>query len=225
MSLVEQGKRELGKERRRRQILDAAARLVEADGLEGLTMRRLSDAAGVSYATVYNLVGVKEDVLVALLQAGFSDLGAELAAVESGDPLARARAIVTNIVDHFVARPDLYRAIVQAVHEPAAGARGLPVRRGLIALYEACIRDAIERRQLRDDLDPHVLARHITLAVNGVIRRWAAGETNATELRAEADYALRVSLLGIAMPSTRTQLLAELRACERTLARVRKRAA
>jgi hypothetical protein len=53
----------------------------------------------------------------------------------------------------------------------------------------------------------------------------ATGETNATGLRAEADYALRVSLLGVAMPSTRTQLLAELRACERTLARVRKRAA
>jgi AcrR family transcriptional regulator len=225
MSLAEQGKREMGKERRRGQILDAAARLVEADGLEDLTMRRLSDAAGVSYATVYNLVGVKEDVLVALLQSGFEDLGAELAAVEAGDPLARARALVTSIVDHFVARPALYRAIVKAVHEPAAGARGLPIRRGLIALYEASIRDAIDRRLLRDDLDAHALARHVTLAVNGVIRRWAAGETNATGLRAEAEYALRVSLLAVAMPSTRKQLLAELRACERTLARARNRAA
>jgi hypothetical protein len=164
-------------------------------------------------------------VLVALLQAGFSDLGAELAALESGDPLVRARALVTNIVDHFVAQPVLYRALVRAVHEPAAGARGLPVRRGLIALYEASIRDAVNRRQLRDDLDPHILARHITLAVNGVIRRWAAGETNAVGLRAEAHYALRVSLLGVAMPSTRKQLLSELRTCERTLARAGNRAA
>ena len=67
----EQGRREQGKERRRRRILDAAAQLVEAEGLDGLTMRRLSDAAGVSYATVYNLVGSKEDVLVALLRSGF----------------------------------------------------------------------------------------------------------------------------------------------------------
>ncbi len=78
---------------------------------------------------------------------------------------------------------------------------------------------------LRDDLDPHVLALHVTLAINGVIRRWAAGEMNAAGFRAEADYALRVSLLGVATPSTRTKLLAELRTCERALARPGNRAA
>ena len=110
----EQGRREQGKERRRRRILDAAAQLVEREGLDGLTMRRLSDAAGVSYATVYNLVGSKEDVLVALLRSGLEDLGAQLAAVASRDPLDRARALVAGVVDHFVARPELYREIGRA---------------------------------------------------------------------------------------------------------------
>ena len=224
-SVEEQGLREQGKARRRRRILDAAAQLVEADGLDGLTMRRLSETAGVSYATVYNLVGSKEDVLVALLRAGLEDLGAQLAAVASPDPLDRARALVAGVVDHFVARPTLYRALVQAVHDPVAGTRGVPIRRRTIALYEASIRDAMDEGLLRDDLDPHVLGLHVTLAVNGVIRRWAAGEMNAAGFRAEADYALRVSLLGIATPSTRTKLLAELRACERTLARPDHRAA
>jgi len=220
-----QGRREQGKERRRRRILDAAAQLVEADGLDGLTMRRLSEAAGVSYATVYNLIGSKEDVLVALLRSGLEDLGAQLAAVASRDPLDRARALVAGVVNHFVARPTLYRALVQAVHDPAAGTRGVPIRRRTIALYEASIRDAMNSGLLRDDLDPHVLGLHVTLAVNGVIRRWAAGEMNAAGFRAEADYALRVSLLGVATPSTRTKLIAELRACERTLARSGDRAA
>ncbi|HYV59885.1 MAG TPA: TetR/AcrR family transcriptional regulator [Acidimicrobiia bacterium] len=221
----EQGRREQGKARRRRRILDAAAGLVETDGLDGVTMRRLSDAAGVSYATVYNLVGAKEDVLVAVLRAGLEDLGAQLAAVDSPDPLDRARAVVAGVVDHFVARPALYRALVQAVHDPAAGARGLPIRRRTIAVYEASIRDAIDAGLLRDDLDAHVLGVHITLAVNGVIRRWAAGEIDATGFRAEADYALRIALLGVATPSTRTKLLAELCACERTLVRSAGRAA
>jgi len=225
MSLAEQGKRELGKERRRHQILDAAARLVEADGLEGLTMRRLSDAAGVSYATVYNLVGSKEDVLVALLRSRLEEVGVELATSAFRDPLERARALVARVVDHSVPRPRLYRPLAAAVHEPAAGARGLPIRLRTIELHEASIREAMERGLLRRDLDPHVLARHITLAVNGVIRRWAAGESSATAFRAEAEYALDVSLLGVASPSTRKKLLAELRACERTLARARSRAA
>jgi AcrR family transcriptional regulator len=217
--------REQGKERRRRRILDAAARLVEADGLDGLTMRRLSDAAGVSYATVYNLIGAKEDVLVAVLRAGLEDLAGELAAVESCNPLERAEALVKGIVEHFVARPALYRPLVQAVHEPAAGARGLPIRRRTIARYEASIREAIGQGLLRDDLDPHVLARHVTLAVNGAIRRWAVGEMGAAGFRAEADYALRVTLLSVATRSIRKKLVAELRSCERTLAHIRREAA
>jgi hypothetical protein len=48
---------------------------------------------------------------------------------------------------------------------------------------------------------------------------------NAAGFRAEADYALRVSLLGVATPSTRTKLLAELRACEQVLVRAGNRAA
>ncbi len=221
----EQGRREQGKAMRRRRILDAAADLVEGEGLDGITMRGLSDAAGVSYATVYNLVGAKEDVLVAVLRAGLEDLGAQLATVDSPDPLDRARAVVAGVVDHFVARPALYRALVQAVHDPATGARGLPIRRRTIAIYESSIRDAIEQGSLRDDLDAHVLGVHVTLAVNGVIRRWAAGEIDAAGFRAEADYALRIALLGVATPSTRTKLLAELRACQRTLTRSAGRAA
>jgi AcrR family transcriptional regulator len=221
----EQGRREQGKERRRRRILDAAAQIVETDGFDGLTMRRLSETASVSYATVYNLVGPKEDVLLALLRSGLENLGAQLAAVASRDPLDRACALVAGVVDHFVARPALYRALVQAVHDPAAGTRGVPIRRRTIALYEASIREAIDQGLLREDLDPHVLGLHVTLAVNGVIRRWAAGEMDASGFRAEADYALRVSLLGVAAPSRRTKLLAELRECERKLARPDRRAA
>ncbi|HMF84568.1 MAG TPA: TetR/AcrR family transcriptional regulator [Acidimicrobiia bacterium] len=221
----EQGRREQGKARRRRRILDAAARLIETDGLDGVTMRGLSDAAGVSYATVYNLVGAKEDVLVGVLRAGLEDLGGQLTSVDSPDPLDRARAVVAGVVDHFVARPVLYGALVQAVHDPVTGGRGLPIRRRTIAIYEASIRDAIDEGLLRDDLDAHVLGVHVTLAVNGVIRRWAAGEIDATGFRAEADYALRVALLGVATTSTRAKLLDELRACERTLIRSAGRAA
>jgi AcrR family transcriptional regulator len=217
--------REQAKERRRRRILDAASHLVETDGLDGVTMRRLAERAGVSYATVYNLVGAKEDVLVAVLRAGLEDLADKLAALESGDPLQRAEAMVTGMVEHFVARPALYQPLLQAVHEPAAGARGLPIRLRTIARHEALIREAIDQGLLRDELDPHVLARHITLAVNGAIRRWAAGEMGATGFHAESGYALRVSLLGVAAPSTHKKLLAELRADERTLARGRLRAA
>ena len=210
--------REAGKEERRGRILAAAAEIVETDGLDGLTMRRLSDEAGVSYATVYNLIGSKEDVLVVLLQAGLEGLAGELASLRSRGPLERSKGLVSGLVDHFVRRPDLYRPLVRAVHDPALGARGLPIRVRTIALHEASAREAIEGGLLTDELDPHVLARHVTLAVNGAIQRWAAGITDDDTFRADADYALRVSLLTVATPPTHKKLLTELRRCERRLA-------
>ena len=212
--------REAGKEQRRGQILGAAARLVEAEGLDGLTMRRLSDEAGVSYATVYNLVGSKEDVLVALLRSGLEALGNELGSIVSLGPIERSAALVAGIVDHFVTRPALYRPLVRAVHDPALGARGLPIRRRTIELHEASIREAIAGGVLTDELDPHVLARHVTLAVNGAIQRWASEITDADQFRADARYSLYVSLVAVAASDTRAQLLAELRECEVALAGV-----
>jgi AcrR family transcriptional regulator len=217
--------REAGKEARRQRILDAAAAIVEEGGLDALTMRRLSDTAGVSYATVYNLVGGKEDVLVAVLQSELARLSRELAALETKNPIDHERELVAGLVDHCVARPRLYRPLVLAVHAPAAGGRGLPIRRRTIATHERLIREAIARGLLVDDLDAAVLARHVTLAVNGVLRRWASGETRRSEFRAEADYALLASLLGVASPSTRKRLLTELRKCERALSRSSGRAA
>jgi AcrR family transcriptional regulator len=210
--------REAGKEERRQRILAAAAAIVETDGLDGLTMRRLSDDAGVSYATVYNLIGAKEDVLVALLQAGLAELAGELASLRSQGPLERSKGVVAGLVDHFVGRPALYRPLVQAVHDPALGARGLPIRTRTIALHEASAREAIDLGLLTDELDPHVLGRHVTLAVNGAIQRWAAGITDDAAFRADADYSLRVALLTVATPETRGQLLTELRRSERRLA-------
>ena len=43
--------------RSRRRILDAARRLVEADGLDRLSMRDLAAEADVSVRTIYNVVG------------------------------------------------------------------------------------------------------------------------------------------------------------------------
>jgi hypothetical protein len=62
-----------------------------------------------------------------------------------------------------------------------------------------------------------VLARHVTLAVNGAIQRWAAEITDADQFRADADYSLRVSLVTVATSETRARLLEELRRCEAQL--------
>ena len=57
MKTLEAGQRERAKADRRLRITEAAAELLEAGGLAGLTMRALSEAAGLSVPTIYNLIG------------------------------------------------------------------------------------------------------------------------------------------------------------------------
>ncbi len=66
------GLREKQKERRQRDILDAATRLIEAQGWENTSMEEVAKRAEVGVATVYNYFGSKIDLVQAIF-AGYVD--------------------------------------------------------------------------------------------------------------------------------------------------------
>ncbi len=73
-------------------MLDEAAALLRAGGVDALSMRRLADALGVSYQVVYSRVGGKADVVRALHDRWFAELAAHpLPAV--ADPVERIVAV------------------------------------------------------------------------------------------------------------------------------------
>jgi AcrR family transcriptional regulator len=51
----------------REQVLDAAMRLIERDGANGLTMRRLANELGVAPTAIYWHVGKRQDLIAALV--------------------------------------------------------------------------------------------------------------------------------------------------------------
>ena len=72
-----------------RSLLDAAERIVEADGVEGLTVRRVAEAGGATTRAVYTVFGSKEGLVVALGRRAFELLRDELEALPTtGDPAA-----------------------------------------------------------------------------------------------------------------------------------------
>ena len=64
-----------------RRILDAARSLVEAGGLDELSMRRLAQEADVSVRTIYNLFGDKDGLLRALVRESFDAMDAAVGAL------------------------------------------------------------------------------------------------------------------------------------------------
>jgi len=70
-------------------LLDAAEAILAAEGLEGLTVRRVADAVGTTTRAVYSSLGSKEALLTGLGVRAFDLLGAQVAALpQSDDPAA-----------------------------------------------------------------------------------------------------------------------------------------
>ena len=97
-----------GETPRRREIVVAARRILEADGAAGLTMRRLGEALGIRAPSLYKHFPDKAAVEAALLDAGFREAAAALeAAVRPGsEPVA---AFATAYRAFAAAHPHLYR--------------------------------------------------------------------------------------------------------------------
>ena len=107
----------------RQDILDAARKLVQEEGIKGLTMRALGRAVGVTAPTLYDYFPSKEAVLDALYVQGTQILskamGDAIAATRPGRDRLREIAVAYRrfAIDH----PDLYFLVfgrVDALYRP-----------------------------------------------------------------------------------------------------------
>ena len=74
-----------GRQAVRRLLLDAASRLLEAEGPDALTVRRIAAAAGCSTTVLYTLFGGKAGVAEGLWREGFERLRQALEQAEGDD--------------------------------------------------------------------------------------------------------------------------------------------
>jgi AcrR family transcriptional regulator len=105
----------------REALLTEAFRSLETGGLEGLSLRGLAEATGVSKTAPYRHFADKRDLLVSLAAEGFRELadaleGARAQTPPAGEPKgdlgdgpAEIRALIRAYVDFARARPALYR--------------------------------------------------------------------------------------------------------------------
>jgi AcrR family transcriptional regulator len=80
---------------RRRKIITATTRLIARDGVTALSTRKIAREAAVNLATLHDLFGSKDQLLLAALDAATSTLIAALVAVD-GHPGGGLRAALTE---------------------------------------------------------------------------------------------------------------------------------
>lgn len=184
-------------ERRRREVVEIAARILVEEGPHGLSLRRLSRQAGGSTQLVYTLFGGKQGLADALYAEGFRQLGeigwqAVQAAGPPGDP-ERLVAFGRAYRRFALAEPALFsvmfgRSIPGFLPGRATRARSRATTYGqVVRTAQECLDAGTLRASSADDL-----ARTCWATVHGIVSLELAGLLGTDDAEAFAEAALHV---------------------------------
>jgi AcrR family transcriptional regulator len=200
------GLRERHKQQRRERILEAIRQLLRDSPEETPTVERIAELADLSPATVFNLVGPREQQWEALCEELLRELDACLAfAADDEDPRKQARRIVGETAELFIADAAVSKHLVNSGGRIGSLLQGNPVSQ---------LRVAVRRGQatgmLRPDLHVEALVGHIATAAGGALRQWAAGQITDAAFRTRVRFAVDVVFAAGATEDSAAELAAPL---------------
>jgi AcrR family transcriptional regulator len=208
------GLRDVNKAKRRDAILDATVALFGQRPSDEVTTEEIAVLAGVAPATVYNLIGTRDDVVRAVVARILAELADSLAQLDPTDPIAAAQLVVDQTVQAFVADSAAFRQMVRLA--PRASSVGSE----LVDPSEfqvAAMRQAQRLGIIRADIDAAALARQIYLSYTGAMTLWSSGRLDDDGFSTAARHGLFTALAAAAVDDERDRFLGQLRALGSTL--------
>ena len=213
-TLAVEGPRDLNKAKRRDAVLDAAVILLDTRDSNDITTEEIAALAGVSAATVYNLVGTRNEMMYQLVSRILTNLAESLQALDPGNPIAEAQLIIDHTVRAFVSNSNAYRQVV-AVTQHAAAAHPTPVEPS--SFQVVAMRQAQSMGIIRKDIDASGLARQIFLSYTGAAMLWSAGRLDDAGFLTAARHGLFTALAAAATDDHRELFIDRMRPLSKTL--------
>lgn len=165
-----QERRERQKAEQRAALVAAAHELVQEEGYEGLTIRKLARRCGYAPMSVYSYFADKQDILMALAEDAFATLARRIEAQPCDDPMDALRIIMTEYAAFGLGNPNEYRTVFMTEKtRPPAGKTFAemeadnPAMKVLVERVEACIAAG----RLRGD--PYAIANMLWAVGHGTI--------------------------------------------------------
>jgi AcrR family transcriptional regulator len=130
----------------RRGLVDAARQVLERDGPGALSLRAVAREAGVSPAAPYHHFKDKGELLGALAEEGFHDLGAALRTAFEADPQEKVSSIGLAYVRFARSHPAVYRVMYDSARNAAAmpGKSHENEEGGFLVVRAAMIRSGVD---------------------------------------------------------------------------------
>lgn len=206
--------RERNMRKRRARILDEARGLLARGGPEAVNLRELARLAELTVPTIYNLIGNKEAVLLAVFAEVLAEVEARMRVGDRAEPLAMAEAVVVESTGLFAGNEDFYRSAFLAVeylnqtasadeqvaHIYAWGERLTTA--GVIACRKAGL--------LRGRIAPAQLGELILRSFRTSCRAWACGQLTLAAFRHAALTDVYITLAADAVETFHAQLVRKL---------------
>jgi AcrR family transcriptional regulator len=221
------GLRERNKLKRRNAILDAALQILDDEPAAGLTVDRVAVLAELSPATVYNLIGGRDDmvraIMVRIIERSASEVRAHAAEDHPQvDALWMSRLAIEHRSTSMIGRSSAHRRLVEHLGGLGAGSMTLKGSDGTKLdapnVHLETMRQAQKKGMIRKNLDPGVLATLIATGFNGILLRWASGGIDDKNLAPLGRLGLVSIAAGACTTSHRTALEREMATLSRAIA-------
>ena len=198
-------------QKRRDRLLAEARALFTVHGFEALNLRELARLAEVTVPTIYNLIGNKEEVLVALFAEVLTEIEARIRDRASGDALERAGAVAVVSTDLFAEDQNYYRSAFLAVEFlNQSGAHHDKVTQ-IYAWGEHMATDGVvaceQAGLLAGRIAPALLGELILRSFRTTCREWAFAQISLDEFRRVALIDIYTTLAADAVDSFQSVLV------------------
>ncbi len=161
--------------RTRADILQAVGEMIAANGVEGLTMRKLAERANVAVATLYNQFDDRNGVIAAFVSNGLDKLEIELDEQPAESPIDVTRVLFNGLDTTIAADDNVWRPVLATLKSTPTSERMGPVGERIIISVEADLAKAQADGMFVAEIDTERLARHLFIQKMRGLERWAYG--------------------------------------------------
>ncbi len=200
--------------RRRERILVEARKIMAAGGYDGLTMRGLAEASGVSVPTLYHLIGGKDAILAAEFASTFESITGALDGLPVAGTLdVRQELVIARGIEVIAASPDYYRQLARALWSAGPShALRTSLARAYVALTEREIHLAVQRGELARWIRAEAIAHTLFGQVESGLVAWSHGDHGLHALGARVRFGVATCVWPAVRPAHRNRWLGVLRA-------------
>lgn len=201
-------------QQRREDIITAAQNLLAQEDLGAFSVRKLATSAGVSVATIYNLIGNRQAVLFAIVNDLTKQMGSKHENFDETSVLDFVERQLKALLSFTKSRENLLRsanlAFDQLSREADWSKSTTRIVKAAETTYVDIFTSSVDSGELRGDINPRVLSELVYRAYLNATMNWAYRRISMNKYKRMVLRDALIVLLADATDSFRPRLLERL---------------